>query len=150
MKKIFHTADSWSLLILRLAVGIVIFPHGAQKLFGWFGGHGFSASMGFFTDKMHIPAFFAFLAIIAESLGSVGLMIGFLTRVAAFGVLCNMIVAVWLVHWKNGFFINWVGHQRGEGFEYHILVIGMCLALLISGGGKGSVDRAIAPGNRKK
>jgi putative oxidoreductase len=150
MKKIFHTADSWSLLILRLAVGIVIFPHGAQKLFGWFGGHGFSASMGFFTDKMHIPAFFAFLAIMAESLGSMGLMIGFLTRVAAFGVLCNMIVAVWLVHWKNGFFINWVGQQRGEGFEYHILVIAMCLALLISGGGKWSVDRTIAPGNRKK
>ena len=149
MKKIFKTADSWSLLILRLAVGIVIFPHGAQKLFGWFGGNGFAATMGFFTNKMNIPAFFAFLAIIAESLGSMGLITGFLTRVAAFGVLCNMIVAVWMVHWPHGFFMNWFGKQKGEGFEYHILVIGICLALLISGGGKWSVDRAISPGGRK-
>ena len=149
MTKIFQTSDSWSLLILRLAVGIVMFPHGAQKLFAWFGGNGFAATMGFFTNKMNIPAFFAFLAIIAESLGSMGLIIGFLTRVAAFGVLCNMIVAVWMVHWPNGFFMNWFGKQKGEGFEYHILVIGICLALLISGGGKWSVDRAISPGGRK-
>jgi len=149
MKKIFQTTDSWSLLILRLALGIVMFPHGAQKLFGWFGGNGFAASMGFFTDKMHIPAFFAFLAIIAESLGSMGLIIGLLTRVAAFGVLCNMVVAIWMVHWPNGFFMNWFGKQKGEGFEYHLLVIGMCLALLISGGGKWSVDRALAPGQKE-
>jgi len=136
-------------LILRLAVGIVMFPHGAQKLFGWFGGNGFSATMGFFTNKMNIPAFFAFLAIIAESLGSMGLIIGFLTRVAAFGVLCNMIVAVWMVHWPNGFFMNWFGKQKGEGFEYHLLVIGICLAVLISGGGKWSVDRAIAPSQKE-
>jgi putative oxidoreductase len=145
MKWIFQTANSWSSLILRVILGIVIFPHGAQKLFGLFGGHGFAASMGFFTDKMHIPVFFAFLAIIAESLGSMGLIIGFLTRVAAFSVLCNMIVAIWMIHWPNGFFMNWFGQQKGEGFEYHLLVIGMCLALLISGGGKCSVDRAIAP-----
>lgn len=145
MKWIFQTADSWSLLILRLAVGIVIFPHGAQKLFGWFGGHGFTAAMGGFTERMHIPAFFAFLAIIAESLGSMGLMIGLLTRVAAFGILCNMIVAIWMVHWPHGFFMNWAGKQKGEGFEYHLLVIGMCLALMISGAGKWSVDRTIAP-----
>ena len=145
MIKIFQTADSWSLLILRVMLGIVMFPHGAQKLFGWFGGHGFSASMGFFADKMHIPAFFAFLAIIAESLGSMGLMIGFLTRVAAFGIMCNMVVAILMVHWPHGFFMNWAGKQKGEGFEYHLLVIGMCLALMISGAGKWSVDRTIAP-----
>jgi len=72
-------------------------------------------------------------------------MIGLLTRVAAFGVLCNMIVAVWMVHWPHGFFMNWFGQKKGEGFEYHLLVIGMCLALMISGGGKWSADRAIAP-----
>jgi putative oxidoreductase len=149
MRKIFQTADSWSLLLLRLALGIVMFPHGAQKLFGWFGGNGFGATMGFFTNKMNIPAFFAFLAIIAESLGSMGLIIGFLSRVAAFGVLCNMVVAIWMVHWPHGFFMNWFGKQKGEGFEYHILVIGMCLALMISGGGKWSIDRKLAPGQKE-
>jgi putative oxidoreductase len=149
MKKILQTADSWSLLILRLGLGIVIFPHGAQKLFGWFGGNGFAATMSFFTNKMNIPAFFAFLAIIAESLGSMGLIVGLLTRVAAFGVLCNMVVAIAMVHWPNGFFMNWFGKQKGEGFEYHLLVIGICLALMISGGGKWSVDRAITPGPKE-
>jgi putative oxidoreductase len=126
-----------------------MFPHGAQKLFGLFGGYGFSGSLGFFTDKMHIPAFFAFLAIMAEGLGSMGLIIGLLTRVAAFGILCNMIVAIWMVHWPHGFFMNWFGNQKGEGFEYHLMAIAICLALLISGGGKWSVDRAIA-GSPKK
>jgi putative oxidoreductase len=78
-----------------------------------------------------------------------GLIIGLLTRVAAFGVLCNMVVAIWMVHWPHGFFMNWFGKQKGEGFEYHILVIGMCLALMISGAGKWSVDRAIAPSRKK-
>jgi len=145
MKWIFQTADSWSLLILRVMLGIVMFPHGAQKLFGWFGGHGFAGTMSFFTDQRHIPAFFAFLAIIAESLGSMGLIIGLFTRVAAFGIMCNMIVAISMVHWPHGFFMNWAGKQKGEGFEYHLLVIGMCLALMISGAGKWSVDRTIAP-----
>ena len=145
MKWIFQSADSWSNLILRVMLGIVMFPHGAQKLFGWFGGHGFAGTMSFFTDQRHIPAFFAFLAIIAESLGSLGLMIGFLTRVAAFGIMCNMVVAILMVHWPHGFFMNWAGKQKGEGFEYHLLVIGMCLALMISGAGKWSVDRTIAP-----
>jgi len=149
MKKIIQTANSWSILIIRVMLGIVMFPHGAQKLFGLFGGYGFSGSMGFFTDKMHIPAFFAFLAIMAEGLGSMGLIIGLLTRVAAFGILCNMIVAIWMVHWPNGFFMNWFGNQKGEGFEYHLLALAICVALLISGGGKWSVDRAIA-GSPKK
>ena len=145
MKWIFQSADSWSNLILRVMLGIVMFPHGAQKLFGWFGGHGFAGTMSFFTDQRHIPAFFAFLAIIAESLGSMGLIIGLFTRVAAFGIMCNMVVAILMVHWPHGFFMNWAGKQKGEGFEYHLLVIGMCLALMISGAGKWSVDRTIAP-----
>jgi putative oxidoreductase len=144
MKGIFQTANSWSSLVLRVMLGTVMFPHGAQKVFGWFGGYGFAGTMSFFTDKMHIPVFFAFLAIMAEFLGSLGLIIGLLTRVAAFGILCNMIVAIWMVHWPNGFFMNWFGAQKGEGFEYHLLAIAICLALLISGGGKWSVDRAIA------
>jgi putative oxidoreductase len=138
-----RTSESVALLLLRLTVGIVFFPHGAQKVLGWFGGHGFSATMGSFTQQMHIPALFAFLAIMAEFAGSLGLIVGLLTRVAAFGILSNMIVAVVMVHGKNGFFMNWSGSQKGEGFEYHLLVIGMALVLVIWGGGKLSADRAI-------
>lgn len=150
MKWIFQTTDSWSNFILRVMLGIVMFPHGAQKLFGWFGGYGFAGTMSFFTDQRHVPAFFAFLAIIAESLGSLGLIIGFLSRVAAFGIMCNMLVAISMVHLPNGFFMNWAGKQKGEGFEYHLLVIAICIAILISGGGKWSVDRAIAPNISKE
>jgi putative oxidoreductase len=144
LSKLFRTDGGWSLFILRVFLGIVIFPHGAQKIFGWFGGYGFAGTMANFTDRMHIPWFFALLAILAESLGSWGLIIGFLTRIAAFGVLCNMIVAILLVHLPNGFFMNWGGKQKGEGFEYHLLAIGMCIAVMIAGGGKWSVDRPIA------
>ena len=144
LSKLFQTGEGWSLLILRVFLGIVIFPHGAQKIFGWFGGYGFAGTMANFTDRMHIPWFFALLAILAESLGSWGLIVGFLTRIAAFGVLCNMMVAILLVHLPNGFFMNWAGKQKGEGFEYHLLAIGICIALMIAGGGKWSVDRAIS------
>jgi putative oxidoreductase len=140
LKKIIATQDDTALLILRLLLGIVFFPHGMQKVFGWFGGLGFSGAMDAFTVKMGIPAFFAFLAILAESAGSLGLITGFLTRIAAFGITCNMVVAVVLIHWKNGFFMNWFGKQQGEGFEYHILVVAITLALMLKGGGRWSVD----------
>lgn len=142
-KWLFQTQHAWHLLVLRVMLGIVIFPHGAQKIFGWFGGYGFAGTMANFTDRMHIPWIFALLAILAESLGSWGLIIGFLTRIAAFGVLCNMTVAILLVHLPNGFFMNWGGKQKGEGFEYHLLTMGICIALMIAGGGKWSLDRAI-------
>ena len=103
-------------------------------------------TLGFFTDKMGIPAVFAILAILAEGLGWIGLIAGFLTRVAAFGIAVNMAVAVYMIHWQYGFFMNWFGNQKGEGFEYHILVIAIALALIIRGGGKWSVDKAIANG----
>ena len=141
---LFRTQNAWSLLVLRLTVAFVLFPHGAQKLFGWFGGHGFSATLSSFTSQMHIPWIFALLAILAESIGPMALLIGFLTRLAALGIFVEMIVAVRLVHWQYGFFINWFGQKKGEGFEYHLLVLGITLALMIAGAGKASVDRAIA------
>lgn len=144
MKFLFRTGNSWTGLVLRLGLGVVMLPHGAQKVLGWFGGYGFAATMGAFTGKMHIPAILALLAILAESAGSVGLITGCLTRVAALGILCNMAVAVATVHWPNGFFMNWTGKQAGEGFEYHLLAITIAVALIITGGGKWSVDRAIA------
>ena len=146
IKKIFQTNDDVALLILRVLLGVVFFPHGMQKLFGWFGGYGFSGTFGFFTGTMAIPAIFAFLAIIAEGLGCLGLITGFLTRLSAFGIGMNMVVAVLLIHYKFGIFMNWDGKQAGEGIEYHLLVIAIALALIIRGGGKWSVDKAIADG----
>ena len=141
--KLIRTSNDWTLTILRLAAGIMIFPHGLQKTFGWFGGAGFSAQMAGF-ERGHIPAVFAFIAIMAEFLGGLGLLFGALTRIAAFGLAADMIVAVYLLHWRNGLFMNWTGHQQGEGFEFHILVIAMAIVLMARGGGAASVDRALA------
>jgi putative oxidoreductase len=143
-KKLFQTQDDVVTLILRLILGVVFFPHGMQKLLGWFGGYGFSGTLGFFTGTMGIPVVFAVLAILAEGLGSLGLLTGLLTRVAALGITVNMIVAVLMVHLKNGFFMNWDGKQPGEGFEYHLLAIAIGIALIIRGGGKWSLDNVIA------
>ncbi|HEY3198257.1 MAG TPA: DoxX family protein [Nitrospirales bacterium] len=148
MRKLFETTDDWAQLILRVTLGLVMFPHGAQKLLGWFGGYGFAGTMNMFTQKMGIPAVLAFLVIMAESLGSVGLIVGFLTRLAAFGIFCIMVVAIAMVHWPNGFFMNWGGNQPGEGFEYHLLVIGITIVLMIWGAGRSSVDRVVARGIR--
>ena len=138
------TNNSAAPLIARLTLGLVMFPHGAQKLLGWFGGYGFSGTMGFFTGTMHIPAAFAFLAIVAEFFGSLGLIFGVLSRVAAFGIAANMVVAVLMVHLPNGFFANWAGNQKGEGIEYHILALGLALLVMVYGAGKASVDGAIS------
>lgn len=121
-----------------------MFPHGAQKMLGWFGGHGFSATMHAFTTMMHLPAVLAFLAILAEFAGSLGLITGLLSRISALGIGVNMVVAIVKVHAANGFFMNWSGHQKGEGIEYHLLAIGLALIVLIYGGGKWSLDRLIA------
>jgi putative oxidoreductase len=144
MKKLFQTQDDFAVFILRIFLGAVFFPHGMQKLLGWFGGYGFSGTLEFFTGTMGVPAFFAVLAILAEGLGSLGLLSGLLTRVAAFGITVNMLVAIYMVHFQNGFFMNWTGKQSGEGYEYHLLVIAIGIALMIRGGGKWSLDRVIA------
>ncbi len=145
-KKLIHTDDDIASMILRLFLGIVFFPHGMQKVFGWFGGIGFDATMEAFTVKMGIPAVFAFLAILAESAGALGLILGFLTRLAAFGIATNMVVAIFMIHYKFGFFMNWFGNQKGEGFEYHLLVIAIALAIMIRGAGRWSADRLLTKG----
>ncbi len=144
MKIFFQTDEAWSNLILRVTLVVEVFPHGAQKLLGWFGGFGFSGTMGAFTEKMGIPWIIAFLVIIAESLGAIGLILGFLARPTAFGIACIMVGAITLVHWPNGFFMNWFGKQAGEGFEYHLLVLAISVAILINGAGKWSLDKMIA------
>ena len=144
MNALFRTDDGWAGVILRLTLGLVVFPHGAQKLLGWFGGFGFDGTMGFFTQKMGLPWLIALLVIIGESLGSVALLAGLLTRFTAASLAVIMLGAISMVHLPNGFFMNWFGQQQGEGYEYHLLVIGIAAALLVTGGGKWSVDREIA------
>ena len=136
MYSFFKTDDSWAGLILRVVLGGVIFAHGAQKLLGWYGGSGFEGTMGFFTQKMGLPWLIAFLVIIGESIGSVGLLAGLFTRFTAASFIVIMLGAIMTVHLPQGFFMNWFGQQTGEGFEFHLLVIGMSLALLVVGGGK--------------
>ena len=144
MQALFQTDDRWTGLVLRLTLGLVMFPHGAQKLLGWYGGFGFSGTMGFFTETMHLPWLIAFLVIIGESFGSVALLLGLLTRFTAASLAVIMLGAVTMVHLPHGFFMNWFGKQAGEGYEYHLLVIGISLALLVTGAGKWSVDKVIA------
>ena len=143
MKYLFQTNDKFSYWVPRVILGCVMFPHGAQKLFGWFGGFGFTNTMTYFTQTAGLPWIIAFLIIMGESLGSLGLIVGFFTRLSALGLILIMVGAITTVHIPNGFFMNWIGKQAGEGFEYHLLVIGMSIPLLISGGGKYSVDGLI-------
>jgi len=144
LRKLISTEDSTAITVLRLVLGIVFFAHGAQKMLGWFGGYGFTGTMGFFTGAMHIPAVFAFLAIAAEFFGGLGLIVGFLTRISAFGIAFNMLVAVAMVHAQFGFFMNWTGTQKGEGFEYHLLTLASAIFLMIKGAGAFSIDRALS------
>ena len=143
MKKLMSTNNDVALTILRLVLGVVYFAHGAQKMLGWFGGYGFHGTMGFFTH-MGMPAPVAFLVICTEFFGGLGLIVGLLTRIAALGIGVEMIGAIFMVHLPNGFFMNWAGNQKGEGFEYHLLAIAVCAALLLRGAGAFSVDRALS------
>jgi putative oxidoreductase len=142
--RLLSTPNDPSLTVLRTVLGVIFFAHGAQKMLGWFGGYGFEATMGAFTTQMGIPAVFAFLAIAAEFLGGLGLIFGLLTRVAALGIASVMIVAASMVHAQFGLFMNWAGTQKGEGYEYHLLAIAMCIALMLRGAGAFSMDRLLA------
>jgi putative oxidoreductase len=130
--------------VLRVVLGLVLLPHGAQKLFGWFGGHGFEGTMGFLTGAIGLPYLVALLVVAIESLGALALVVGFASRAAAAGVVAVMTGAVLSVHLPHGFFMNWSATQGGEGFEYHLLAIGMALAIAVAGGGALSLDRALA------
>jgi putative oxidoreductase len=144
LRKLIATDSDISTAILRLVLGVIFFAHGAQKMLGWFGGYGFSGTMGFFTGMMHIPTLFAFLAIAAEFFGSLGLIFGFLSRIAALGIFSNMIVAIAMVHHQFGFFMNWTGAQKGEGFEYHLLILAVTVFIMIRGAGAFSLDRMLS------
>jgi putative oxidoreductase len=143
LKRMTNTSNDVTLTILRLVLGIVFFAHGAQKMLGWFGGFGFHGTMGFF-EHLGFPAPVALLIICTEFFGGLGLIVGLLTRIAALGIGVEMIGAIFIVHLPNGFFMNWYGTQKGEGFEYHLLAIAVAAALLLRGSGAFSVDRALS------
>jgi putative oxidoreductase len=137
-----RTDARWPGAIARLTLGLVMLPHGAQKMFGWFGGHGFVGTFGFFTTRVGLPGVVAAAVIIVEFVSAILLVVGALSRLAALGIGAIMIGAVYTTHLPNGFFMNWEGGKSGEGFEYHLLALGLALVVLVAGGGAGSIDRA--------
>ncbi len=144
LKAIMRTDSNKASIFLRLSLGIVMFPHGAQKVLGWFGGLGMEKTIEMFTTQAGLPLSAVILLLITEFLGSLCVLAGFLTRAFAFGLGFAMAICAYLNHLQHGFFMNWFGNQKGEGFEFHILVVGIALALTVKGGGALSVDRMIA------
>ena len=142
-KTLISTTNDVTLTFMRLVLGVVFLAHGCQKLLGWFGGYGFSGTMGAFT-QMGTPAIVAFLIIMTEFFGGLGLIVGLLTRIPAFGIACLMVGAIFTVHLQNGLFMNWYGNQKGEGYEYHLLAIAIAATLLLRGAGAFSADRALS------
>ena len=148
MKKILTTnPTNTTALFARLALGVVVFPHGAQKLLGWFGGYGFHGTMGFLTSTAGLPSIIALLVILIEFFGSLFLIAGFATRLAAIGILGNFIGVVASSNLHNGFFMNWYAQpNKGEGLEFFILLFGLAVISLVAGGGRASIDAAITKG----
>jgi len=144
LKKLLETETDMATLILRLGLGLMIFPHGAQKLLGWFGGYGFGGTMQYFTDTMGIPYIFALAAILAEFFGGLALLAGIGTRIAALLVGVTLGVAAGMSHLSNGFFMNWSGTQQGEGLEFFVLALAMSAALMFRGAGSFGLDGLLA------
>jgi putative oxidoreductase len=143
VKRLMSTSNDVSLTTLRVVLGVVFFAHGAQRMLGWFGGDGFQGTMGTLTQT-GMPAPVAVLIICAQFFGGLGLVAGLLTRIASLGIAGLMIGAIFMVHLQNGFFMNWMGTQKGEGIEYHLLALAMAAALLLRGAGAFSLDRTLA------
>jgi putative oxidoreductase len=143
MQRLLATNSSTQLFFQRAVLALVIWPHGAQKLLGWYGGFGFEASMNYLTGPERVPALIAFLVVVGESLGALALLLGLVTRVAAFGIGATMLGAALMVHLPHGFFMNWFGNQRGEGFEFHLLALALALPLMVRGGGRFALDTAL-------
>lgn len=144
--QLLKTTKNWGATALRIALGIVLFSHGAQSMLGWFGGFGLKATLEFLSQNMGLPVFIGFVVICIQFFGSLMLITGTLTRIAALGVF-GIFVGMATYHFDYGFHMNWSGAKAGEGFEYHVLILAMCLTLLISGGGALSVDNKILKSN---
>jgi putative oxidoreductase len=138
-----RTRDDWAALLARLGLAVVMLPHGAQKAFGWFDGEGVQATIGSMSEQ-GLPVIVPVFVVLTELLGSLGLLAGLLGRLAAAGIAAVMLGAIVLVHFSNGFFMNWTGKQAGEGFEYHLLALALAAVVFIKGSGALSVDRALS------
>ena len=143
LQSLVATGDSFAPLFLRLALGLMMFPHGAQKLLGWFGGYGFTGTMGYFTGTVGTPWLVGLLVILGEFFGSLLLVAGLGTRFAAASLVLIMFGAAWQLR-GNGFFMNWFGQQKGEGLEFFLLATGIAVALVLTGGGRWSADALLA------
>lgn len=148
LRKLLATSNDYALGLARFLMGIVFFAHGAQKMLGWFGGLGFSGTISLFA-KLGMPTFVALFAIFVEFFGGLGLLVGLLSRVAALGIIVEMIGAVLTVHLPNGFFMNWAGNQKGEGIEYHIITIALALLIVVRGAGAFSLDSLASSGKQE-
>lgn len=142
MKKILNTdSGNWYALVARVAIAITIFPHGAQKLLGWYGGAGFEGAMGFLTQSVGLPWIIGFLFIIIEFFAPVLLLLGLFTRVAAASLFLSFLGVMYTDSLHNGFFMNWGGVAgKGEGLEYFVLLYGLFIISVLAGGGKSSLD----------
>jgi putative oxidoreductase len=143
VSNLFSTDPDWTLTAIRVTLGVVFFAHGAQKVFGWFGGTGLEGTLRTMHDHIHLPIPVAFLAVMSEFLGGAGLIVGLLSRVAAIGICITMLSAIVRVHGRNGLFLNWFGERKGHGFEYHLLAIALAIAIVVRGSGALSLDRLL-------
>ena len=140
---ILKAQNDWIGFIVRLTVGLVLLPHGAQSMLGLFGGYGFNGTLDFLTTQMGLPWIVAFSVPIIEFIGSISLIIGFASRLWSIAITFLFIGIIFTTQLENGFFMNWHGTLNGEGFEYSLLVIGTSIAMLINGSGRYSVDNRI-------
>jgi len=140
INKMLNTESNWGALMARLTLGIVLFPHGAQKMLGWFGGYGFAGTVDAFMNQMQLPWIVAFAVIIIEFYGSIFLILGFASRLWSLAIAGLFIGIIFTTHLEHGFFMNWYGNQAGEGYEYALLIIGIATVVLINGSGKYAVD----------
>ena len=145
--RLFNTDNSWAMVILRIVLGLVVFPHGAQKLLGWFGGYGFKGTMNYFTETVGLPWILGFIVIMLEFFGALALIAGAATRIIAALYIVIATGIIYTSSFQHGFFMNWFGNQAGEGYEYFLLWLAMAFSLVLSGGGKYSVDKLIVKPN---
>ncbi len=139
--RLLHTQGHAAGLIARITLAVVIFPHGCQLLLGWFGGPGFGHAMNYFTQTEDLPWLVGFLVILLQFFGALAILAGFGGRLMAFSTALMFVGMIFTGHLEHGFFMNWTGSQTGEGFEYHLLVLGLTLILMVMGSGQYSVDR---------
>ncbi len=140
-----QTTENWGATALRIGLGLILFTHGAGAMLGWFGGYGFKATAQFLQHNFSLPWVVAAFVICVQFFGSIMLMTGMGTRIAALGVL-GMFIGMAINHIDHGLHMNWSGQKAGEGYEYHLLVMAMCLALVYFGGGSLSLDRIFLKG----